>query len=126
MYNVTRNNRDRRKSCTFDYGRYDQEQFRGRFLVTKAGFRGLLDLDRPEIPGHNDRGKRIPIDLQLLFTLRFYDTGTFHMVYRDLCDISQASARRIIKRLSEAIAHLKINYITFPECDMMDQLKLDF
>ena len=55
-----------------------------------------------------------------------YDMGTLQMVYRDLCDISQESARRIIKRLSEAIAHLKNNYITFPECDMMDQLKLDF
>ena len=37
------------------------------------------------------------------------------MACRDFCEISQASARQIIKRLSDAIAHIKNNYITFPE-----------
>ena len=48
------------------------------------------------------------------------------MACKDLCEISQASASRIIKRQSKEVAHLKNNYITFPKGDVMDQLKLDF
>jgi hypothetical protein len=43
-----------------------------------------------------------------------------------LCQISKPSASRIIKRVSEAIARLRNNYIIFPEGDFLDQLKLDF
>ena len=110
----------------FDYGKYDDEQFRCRYRLTKAGFRDLLDIIRPEISAHNDRGKPIPADIQLLLTLRFYATGTFQLACGDLCEISQPSASRIIKRVSEAIARLRNNYITFPEGDGLDQVKLDF
>ena len=33
--------------------------------ITKAGFRELLDIIRPEISAHNDRGKPIPAGIQL-------------------------------------------------------------
>ncbi len=43
------------------------------------------------------------------------------------CDISQLTAiSRIIKRVSEAIARLKIHYIQFLTADMLPQIKLDF
>ena len=114
-----KNNKDRRGPYSFDSGKYDEEQFHGRYRVTKAGFRELLDIIRPGIAAHNDRGKLIPIDVQLLLTLRFYATGTFQMACGDLCDILQASASRIIKRVSEAIARLKNNHTTFPEGHML-------
>ena len=119
-HNVTRNNRDRRRPYIFDYAEYDEEQFRSRYRVTKAGFRELLDIVRPEISAHNDRGKLTPIDIQHLLTLRFHATGTFQMACGDLCEISQTSASRIIKRVSEAIACMKNNYVTFPKGDMLD------
>ena len=124
--NVARNNRDRRRLYIFDFGKYDEEQFRCRYRLTKAGFRESQDIIRPEISAHNDRGKPIPADIQLLLTLRFYATGTFQLACGDLCEISQPSASRIIKRVSEAIARLRNNYITFPEGDILDQIKLDF
>jgi hypothetical protein len=77
--NVARNNRDKRRPYILDYGKYDEEQFRCRYRVTKAGFRELLDIIRPEISAHNDRGKPIPADIQLLLTLRIYATGTFQL-----------------------------------------------
>jgi hypothetical protein len=61
-----------------------------------------------------------------LLTLRFYATGIFQLACGDLGEISQPSASRIIKRVSEAIARLRNNYITFLEGDILDQLKLDF
>jgi hypothetical protein len=124
--NVAKDNRDRRRPYIFDYGKYDKERFRCRYGVTKAGFRELLDIIRPEIFAHNERGKSIPADIQLLLTLRFYATGTFQLACGDLCEISKRSASRIIKRVSEAIARLRNNYIIFPEDDFLDQLKLDF
>ena len=124
--NVAKDNRDRRRPYIFDYGKYDEERFRCRYGVTKAGCRELLDIIRPEISAHNERRKPIPADIQLLMTLRFYATGTFQLACEDLCEISKRSASRIIKRVSEAIARLRNNYIIFPEGDFLDQLKLDF
>ncbi len=61
-----------------------------------------------------------------MLTLRYYATGTFQEACGDLCDISQLTASRIMKRVSEAIARLKIPYIQFPTADMLPQIKLDF
>ncbi len=61
-----------------------------------------------------------------MLTLRYYATGTFQEACGDLCDISQLTASRIIKRVSEAIARLKIHYIQFSTADMLPQIKLDF
>ena len=51
----TRNNRDRRDPYIFDSRKYGEEQFRGRCQVTRARFRGLFDIHRSEISGHNNR-----------------------------------------------------------------------
>ena len=124
--NVPRSNRDRRRPYIFDYGKYDEEQFRSRYRIPKAAFRELLDIISPDISAHNDREKPIPADTQLLLTLRFYATGTFQLACRDLWEISEPSASRIIKRVSEAIARLRNNYITFPEGVILDEFKRDF
>ena len=46
----------------------------------------------------------------------------------DLCDVSQSSASRFIKRVSEGIARLKnTNFIQFSAADLLvAQIKLDF
>ena len=124
--NIPVHYRNKRKAYKFDYEQYDVEQFRSRYRLTKVGFRELLAIIRPDICAHNDRGKPIPADIQLLLTLRFYATGTFQLACGDLCDISQPSASRIIKRVSEVIARLKKHYINFPADDMLHQMKLDF
>ena len=126
LNNIVPNNRNRRKPYLFDYGKYDEEQFRNRYRLTNAAFCELLEIIRPDISAHNGRGKPIPADIQLLLTLRFYATGTFQLACGDLCEISQPSASWIIKRVSEAIARLKNIHITFPDGDMLQQLKLDF
>ena len=87
----------------FNYEMYDEEQFRIRYRLTKDSFREILNIIAPAISGHNERGNPIPADIQLLLTLRYYATGTFQQACGDLCDISQPSASRIIKRVSEAL-----------------------
>lgn len=124
--NIIFNNRNKRKTYTFNIDTYDDEQFRRRYRLTKDAFQELLRIIRPHIRAHNDRGRPIPADIQLLITLRFYATGTFQLACADLCEISQPSASRIIKRVSEAIARLKNNHITFPNENMLQQSKLNF
>ena len=126
LNNIVPNNRNRRKPYLFDYGKYDEEQFRNRYRLTKAAFHELLEIIRPDISAHNDRGKPTATDIHLLLTLRFYAMRTFQLACGDLCEISQPSASRIIKRVSEAIVRLKNIYITFPDSDMLQQLKLYF
>ena len=115
-----------RRIPNFDYNVYDEEEFRQRYRLTKDAFYELLDIIRPNLLPHNNRGRPIPVDLQLLLTLRFYATGSFQLACGDLCGISQSSASRIIKKVSTTIARLKNRYITFPEGVMLQQVKLDF
>ena len=124
--NIPRHNRNLRREYNFDYDQYDEDQFRSRYRLTKDGFRALLEIIYPSIAPHNDRGKPIPADIQLLLALRFYATGTFQLACGDLTYISQPSASRIIKRVSEAIARLKNNYIAFPEGELLNDTKRDF
>ena len=119
MDNIPRNNRNRRRKYRFDYENYDEEQFRSRFRLMKDGCRTLLDMLRHNLSAHNERGRPIPADIQLLLTLRFYATGTFQLACGDLCDISQPSASRILKRVSGAIARLKNEYIVCPPAHML-------
>ena len=115
-----------RRRKNFNYEMYDEEQFRSRFRLTKDGFREMLNIIEADIPAHNERGNPIPAEIKLLLTLRYYATGTFQEACGDLCYISQLTASRIIKRVSEAIARLKIHYIQFPTADTLPQIKLDF
>ena len=107
--NLPRNNRNENRNYNFNYEIYDEDQFRSRYRLTKAGFREMLNIIEADISAHNERGNPIPADIKLLLTLRYYATGTFQQACGDLCEISQPSASRIIKRVSEAIARLKNN-----------------
>ena len=98
---------------------YDEEQFRSRFRLIKDGFREMLNTIEADISAHNERGNPIPAEFKLLLTLRYYATGTFQEACGDLCDISQLTASRIIRRVFEAVARLKIHYIQFPTADML-------
>ena len=99
--NIAPNNRNKRKPYIFYYGKYEGEQFWSRYRLTKAElFLEIIkllkiikpvsywNLIKPDMSAHNDRGKPIPADIRLLLTLWFYATGTFQLVWGDLCEIS--------------------------------------
>ncbi len=88
----------------------------------------MLNIIEADISAHNERGNPIPAEIKLfLLTLRFVQLARFRKhIEGDLCDISQLTASRIIKRVFEAIARLKIHYIQFPTADMLPQIKLGF
>lgn len=50
----------------------------------------------------------------LVLTLRFYATGSFLLTVADFCGVSEATACRIVKKVSIAIAKLCPEFITMP------------
>ena len=54
MDNVARNNTGRRRPYIFDYGKYNEEQCRFKYRVTKAAFRELPDIISAGISAHKD------------------------------------------------------------------------
>ena len=73
----------------------------------------LLDLD-------SQNGLFVYLDLDEIYipftavALRFYITGTFHIVVGDTLEILQPTSSRIIGKVSQAIAKLRPRYIIFP------------
>ncbi len=95
--NIIVNNRNKRRVYNFDYQKYDEEQLRSRYRLQRLHFRIHVRITTGEDPC-------IPADIQLLLILRFYTTGTFQLACGDLCQISQPSASRIIKRQSVIVS----------------------
>ena len=71
------NREENRNLYNFNYEMYDEEQFRGRFRLTKDSFREILHI--------------IPADIKLLLAIRYYATCTFQQACRDLCDICKSA-----------------------------------
>jgi hypothetical protein len=61
------------------------------------------------------RGGSIKPVTQLLLALRFYASGSMQRTVSDFTGVSTSSGCRIIKRVSEAIASLRPNYINMYE-----------
>jgi hypothetical protein len=57
---------------------YTEFQFKLRFRFSKIGAREILTLIEENLAHLSDRNDPITPALQLLITLRFYATGTFH------------------------------------------------
>ena len=53
--------------------------------------------------------------LQLLLTLRFYATGSFLVVAGDTIHVSKATACRMVKKVSRALASLSPRFINMPQ-----------
>ena len=99
---------------------YDEEQFRCRFRFPNDSFWEMFQIIEADITADNVRGNPSPAEIRLLLKLRLYTTGAFHEAYADLCDnISQRSASRINRHVTQAIAWLKICYIQFPTAEML-------
>ncbi|XP_055704159.1 putative nuclease HARBI1 [Phlebotomus papatasi] len=97
------------------------------FELSDANFQRLFGLTKPlvrllieDLTPHvrqADRNTKIPLNLKVLVALNFYCSGSYQKrVGQDfLTCLSQASVSRIIREISQLIAHNLLNkYITFP------------
>ncbi|XP_044759213.1 putative nuclease HARBI1 [Coccinella septempunctata] len=74
-----------------------------------------------------NRGGCITPIQQLLLTLRFYATGNMLITVADFMGVSEASASRIVERVSRAIASRSQKYIKMPETEAeMEEIAENF
>jgi len=71
-------------------------------------------------------GRPVPSSLQVLVTLRFLASGTFHRETGDLCGVSEATVCRIVHNVCRAICELRNLYIKFPDATEQANYKKRF
>ena len=105
---------------------YDDKDFYDRFRLTKATALLVQEMIEDKLQFQSERNNYIPPQLQLLTCLRFFATGCYLRVAADLSGVSKASASRIVKRVSRAIAALKGQYINMPKAAAVENEKKEF
>lgn len=108
--------------------KYNEEEFRRRFRLTKRAVFFLYDLIGAELePLVIREGFTISGMDKILITLRYYATATFHLVTADFYGVSDASVCNIVRIVSDKIAALRDRFIRMPFTDAeIEQTKRDF
>ena len=109
-----------------DFENLPEEQFLERYRMSKAVVSKIVDeiQDRLEYP--TNRNRPLSPMLQVLIALRFYATGSFHLMVGDNAGISKTTVSRIVCKVSEAIASLRGRYITFPSLEERPRIIQEF
>lgn len=94
------------------------ELFFQRYRFQKESIVQLHEIIHPFL---NDPSKKwgVPTMVQLLVTLRFYATGSYHRVTGDMLSMSDSTVCRIIFKVTEAICRLRERYIDY-DCRLED------
>ncbi|XP_066587825.1 putative nuclease HARBI1 [Prorops nasuta] len=93
---------------------YNADDFRKRFRLHKEDALILLQKISHTLTFKTDWNHAISPMIQLLIALRFYSTGSFVIIISEFVGVSNASATKIVHRVSSAIAALSKEYIKFP------------
>ena len=99
------------KNRNKDYLSMTDFEFSKRFRLCKSSVSHLLELIETKIATKTELNNAVPPIEQLLLTLRFFATGNDQTSIADLASVSQATASRIIVKVTEAIASLRPNFI---------------
>lgn len=99
----------------FNYFLLSDDHFLQRFRLSKDVVRYLVNKIGNEIRPRTMKNHAVTPEQQILFTLRFYASGTFLITCGDFVGISKATGSHIIRRVSRALARLAPQFINFPE-----------
>ncbi|KAM7307584.1 putative nuclease HARBI1 [Ixodes scapularis] len=94
--------------------RYDDVDFITRFRLSKDATVRLLSRIEHVIALDGLRNCPVSPINELLVALRFYATGTFQVVLGDLWGEHKSTVCRVVKRVTQAIAALARDFISFP------------
>uniref|UniRef100_A0A673IY39 Putative nuclease HARBI1 n=1 Tax=Sinocyclocheilus rhinocerous TaxID=307959 RepID=A0A673IY39_9TELE len=100
--------------------------FQDHFRMYKENALELISLLTPRLSCLSLRGRPLPSSLQVLLTLRFLASGTFHRETGDLCGASEATVCRIVHKVCRAICELRSLYIKFPDAADQANYKVQF
>nr|XP_049703859.1 putative nuclease HARBI1 [Helicoverpa armigera] len=93
---------------------WDDKKFHRRFRLEKSTVQFLLTLIESKIANVTNRNNSVPALQQLLLTLRFYACGSFYITIGDFAGIHNSTASKIIRKVTEAIASLRQEFVTLP------------
>lgn len=103
-----------------------ESKFLERYRLSKTVVVKVLEEIQHRLEYHTQRNSPVTPMEQLLLALRFYATGSFHLIVGDIVGISKATACRIVHKVSVAIAALRPHYIAFPEAQERPKIIADF
>lgn len=108
--------------------KYNEEEFRRRFRLTKTTVVFLYSLIGAELePLLTREGFTISGMDKILVTLRYYATASYHIVTADFYGISESSVCNIVPIVSDKIAALSERFIRMPATDAeIEQNKINF
>ena len=93
---------------------YDDANFRLRFRLRKDSVITLTAILKNDLEHQTRRGLPLTPMQQVLLTLRFYATASFHQVIGDLFGVTNYAVCKVIHRVSRAIVKHKRQFISFP------------
>ncbi|KAL6421586.1 hypothetical protein ACFW04_014315 [Cataglyphis niger] len=102
----------RRRPSYFE--EFDNIDFHARFGLSKESVTIVLTEIEQYISHKTEQNHAISPMNQLLLTLRFYATGNHLLSVADFSGVSKTSSHRIIHRVINAIARLRLRCIKFP------------
>lgn len=106
---------------------WDDYDFIRRFRISKNSFAQVLQLVKPDLDYTQERSRYITSSVQLLIALRFYALGSMQFAVADFAGVSVASVRRILLRVSEAIARHRRTFVRMPETEAeLRKASIDF
>uniref|UniRef100_A0A9J7XNM0 DDE Tnp4 domain-containing protein n=1 Tax=Cyprinus carpio carpio TaxID=630221 RepID=A0A9J7XNM0_CYPCA len=105
---------------------FDDIAFQGHFCKYKENALEIISFLKPRLSSLSLRGRSLPSSLQVLLTLRFLVSETFHRETGDLCGASEATVCRIVCKFCRAICELRSLYIIFPDAADQDNYKVQF
>lgn len=98
--------------------KYNEEEFRRRFRLTKTTVQSLYNLIGAELEPVLTRERFTISGMEkILITLRYYATASYHLVTADFFGISEASVCEIVPVVSDKIAALRDKFIRMPVTD---------
>ncbi|XP_045542841.1 putative nuclease HARBI1 [Papilio machaon] len=96
------------------FSKYSVEEFHARYRFTPDVVKSVILPMLESIRKPSKRGLPFPPEIMLLITLRYYATGSFQKMQKDVMNICQQSVSRIIVQVSNLIAKKMKKYVKFP------------
>lgn len=95
----------------------DEVEFKKRFRVSKNTFQHLENLLQDIEEPLDNRNNPISKRNQLLIFMRFCATGSFQINLGDHFNVSQPTISRIVAKIAENIAALRVQFIKMPQTE---------
>ena len=93
---------------------FSDSHLRDRYRFSRAGILYITNLIAPEIEHATRRNCALLPYQQVLIALQYYATGTFHYVVGDPLQVSQSTACRVIRRVTNALSGKINDFVKFP------------